>query len=114
MAAPPPLDIAAVIAYCEQRVPQHAPYQVRMEAVIDRHAVTLVERRAPWRPEFGPEWTRSPVARLRWTVVSRREWAVFWRDRNQRWHRYESTAPTTEIARLLEEINRDPTRIFWG
>ena len=55
VAAPPPLDIAAVIAYCEQRVPPHALYQVRMEAVVDRHAVTLVERRAPWRPEFGPD-----------------------------------------------------------
>jgi hypothetical protein len=113
VAVPPPLDIAAVIAYCEQRVPPHALYQVRMEAVVDRHAVTLVERRAPWRPEFGPEWTRSPVARLRWSV-SRREWTLFWRDRNHRWHRYKYTAPTTEIARLLEEIDRDPTGIFWG
>jgi hypothetical protein len=86
---------------------------VRMEAVVDRHAVTLVERRAPWRPEFGPEWTRSPVARLRWSV-SRREWTLFWRDRNHRWHHYKYTAPTTEIARLLEEIDRDPTGIFWG
>jgi hypothetical protein len=113
VAAPPPLDIAAVIAYCEQRVPPHALYQVRMEAIVDRHAVTLVERRAPWRPEFGPEWTRSPVARLRWSV-SRREWTLFWRDRNHRWHRYKYTAPTTEIARLLEDIDRDPTGIFWG
>ena len=112
-AAPPPLDVAAVIAYCDQRVPQHALYQVRMEAVVDRHAVTLVERRAPWRPEFGPDWTRSPVARLRWSV-SRREWTLFWRDCNHRWHRYKYTAPTTEIARLLEEIDRDPTGIFWG
>ncbi|MGA2929661.1 MAG: DUF3024 domain-containing protein [Solirubrobacteraceae bacterium] len=66
-----------------------------------------------------PEWTRSPVARLRWSV-SRREWTLFWRDRNHRWHRYECTAPTTEIARLLEiawlleKIDRDPTGIFWG
>jgi hypothetical protein len=76
MPAPPPLDIAAVIAYCEQRVPPHALYQVRMEAAVDRHAVTLVERRAPWRPEFGPEWTRSPVQHTRlqagapWTTMS--------------------------------------------
>jgi len=73
MTAPPSLDIAAVSAYCEQRVPPHALHQVRMEAVVNRHAVTLVERHAPWRPEFGPEWTRSSVARLRWSV-SQREW----------------------------------------
>jgi hypothetical protein len=76
-----------------------------MEAVVDRYAITLVERRAPWRPEFGPEWTRSPVARLRWSV-SRREWTLYWRDRNHRWHRYEYSRPTTAIAALLEEIDR--------
>ena len=36
------------------------------------------------------------------------------RDRNHRWHRYKYTAPTTEIARLLEEIDRDLTGILWG
>jgi hypothetical protein len=80
-----------------------------MEAVVDRHAVTLVERRAPWRPEFGPEWTSSPMARLQWNV-SRRDWTLYWRDRNHRWHRYEYS-PTTEIAELLEEIARNPTGI---
>jgi hypothetical protein len=59
MAAPPPLDITAVIAYCEQRVPPHALHQVHMEAVIDRHAVTLVERRARGVPSTGRS---GPVA----------------------------------------------------
>ena len=84
-----------------------------MQAAVDRHAVTLVERRAPWRPELGPEWTSSPVARLRWSV-GRRAWTLYWRDRNHRWHRYEYSSPTAEIAALLAEIDRDPTRIFWG
>jgi Protein of unknown function (DUF3024) len=81
--APPSLDIAAVVAYCEQRIPPHALHQVRTEAVVDRHAVTLVERPALWRPEYRPEWTSSPVARLRWSV-SRHEWTLYWRDRNHR------------------------------
>ena len=113
MTAPPSLDIAAVSAYCEQRVPPHALHQVRMDAVVDRHAVTLVERRAPWRPEFG-QWTRSRVARLRWSV-SRREWTLSSGvTATTAGTAYEYTAPTTEIARLLEEIDRDPTGIFWG
>jgi hypothetical protein len=77
VAAPPPLDIAAVIAYCEQRVPPHALYQVRMEAIVDRHAVTLVERRAPWRPEFGPEWTRSPVLSRITSLRGSEPWAGY-------------------------------------
>jgi len=50
---------------------------------------------------------------VRWSV-SRREWTLYWRDRNQRWHRYDSAAPTSAIAALLEAMDRDPTGIFWG
>jgi Protein of unknown function (DUF3024) len=111
--AMPALDIAAVRAYCEQRVPPHAIHQVRVEAIVDARAVTIVERRAPWRPEYGPQWTTGPVARLRYTAA-RREWTLYWRDRNQRWHRYPDHQPTSDVTELLEEIDRDPTGIFWG
>jgi hypothetical protein len=67
----------------------------------------------PWRPEYGPEWTSSPVARLRWSV-GRRDWTLYWPDRNHRWHRYEYSSPTPEVATLLEEIDRDRNGIFWG
>ncbi len=40
--------------------------QVRVEAEVDTRAVTIVERRPPWREDFGREWTRSPIARLRY------------------------------------------------
>lgn len=113
MNTPPAVDIAAVTAYCEQRVPPHALHQVRMQAIVERHAVTLVERRVPWRPEYGPEWTTSPVARLRWSV-SRRDWTLYWRDRNHRFHRYPYTQSTADITTLLDEIDLDSSGIFWG
>ena len=113
MNTPPPLDIAAVTAYCEQRVPPHALHQVRMQAIVERHAVTLVERRAPWRPEYGPEWTTSPVARLRWSV-SRRDWTLYWRDRNLKYHRYQPLAPSPRIQDLLDYLDERADPIFWG
>jgi len=76
-----------------------------------RTASSSVERRGG--PRLAPSGREARVARLSWSV-SRREWTLFWRDRDHRWHRYKYTAPTTEIARLLEEIDRDPTGIFWG
>jgi hypothetical protein len=88
MTGPPELDVAAAIrAYCEQRVPQHAREDVRVEAELDGNAVTIVERRSPWRPGLGPEWTSSPIARLRF-VVRDESWTPQWCDRNSRWHRY--------------------------
>lgn len=62
---------------------------------------------------MGPEWTRFPIARLRYTK-SRTEWSLYWRDRNLRFHRYDLVEPTAEIRRLMDEIDRDPTGIFWG
>ncbi len=109
----PALDVAAARSYCEQRVPPHALHQVRCELMISRGAVTIVERREPWRPDNGPEWTTGPVARLRYTI-SREVWTLYWRDRNHRFHRYPYLEPTPDIVELLDEIDRDPTGIFWG
>jgi Protein of unknown function (DUF3024) len=109
----PALDLAAVNAYCEQRVPPHALREVRVEAVVSRGAVTIVERRAPWRPDYGLEWTTSDIARLRYNGRLA-EWTVYWRDRDGRWHRYEQIEPSSEVKTMLDEIDADPTGIFWG
>lgn len=107
------LDVAAVRLFCEQRVPPHAAHQVRMELEETPGAVTIVERRAPWREDFGPEWTRGPVAQLRYAAPSG-TWTLYCRDQHQRWHRYVPLKPSPDITVLLDEIDRDPTRTFWG
>jgi hypothetical protein len=110
---PPPIDVAAIRSYCEQRVPPHAIDQVRVEAIVDANTITIVERRPPWRPDFGPEWTTGPVARLRY-VHKYRLWTLLWRDRNERWHRHDRVEPTADVTVLLGEIEQDPTCLFWG
>lgn len=109
----PGLDVAAIRHYCEQRVPPHALHQVRVEAQVDARAVTIVERRAPWREDYGPEWTTLGIARLRY-VAKTGLWTLYWRDRNQRWHRYDLVAPSSDVLTLLDEVDRDRTGIFWG
>lgn len=109
----PGLDVAIVRHYCEQRVPPDALDQLRVVLVVSRGAVTIVERRPPWREGIGPEWTTHGIARLRYTVKSGL-WALYWRDRNARWHRYDLLDPTPDVRVLLDEIDRDPTCIFWG
>lgn len=113
----PETDVARIgrwISQQNERVPPHARDQVRVEADIDERSVTILECRPPWDPEqMGPEWTRSAVARLRYTR-SRREWTLYWPDRHSKFHPYQSIGPTADIEALLEEIDRDPTSIFWG
>lgn len=68
------------------------------------------------RPEdFGPEWTRQEIARLRYTKSTGVwPWTLYWPDRNSRFHRYEDLEPTPTIDRLLAEVDADPICIFWG
>ena len=87
--------------------------QIRYELDVDPRSVTILECRPPWREDFGPEWTRHPVARLRYTQA-RREWTQYWRDRNLKFHRYDIVDPGPDVESLLAEVDTDPTSIFWG
>ena len=84
-----------------------------MEADVAERHLTIVECRPSWRAEIGPEWSRFPVARLRFTK-STGLWSLYWRDRNLRFHRYDRLAASPSIEELLMEVDRDPTAIFWG
>ena len=75
--------------------------------------MTIVERRAPWREDYGPEWSALAVARLRY-IAATGLWTLYWRDRNERWHAYDEVASNENVLELLDEIDRDPSGIFWG
>jgi hypothetical protein len=109
----PERDVAAIKAYCEQRNDPGTSDQLRVEAQVEPTAVTIVERRAPWSPDLGQERTTVGVARLRYTAT-RREWTLQSSDSNGRWSRYDYINPVARVDVLLNEIDRDPTGIFWG
>lgn len=109
----PELDVARVQRWCTVRVPEHALHQVRVECEVAPRHLTIIERRAPWREDYGPEWTSFPIARLRYTAADK-SWTLYWRDRNLRFHRYELHAPSRQVEDPLTELDRDPICIFWG
>jgi hypothetical protein len=109
----PEFDIAQVQRWCAARVPKHARHQVRVECQIASRHLTIVERRAPWREDLGPEWTSFRIARLRYTLTEK-SWTLYWRDRNLRFHTYDLLAPSNRVEDLLNELDHDPSCIFWG
>ena len=109
----PELDVARVQRWCAARVPEHALHQVRVECERAPRHLTIIERRAPWSEDFGPEWISFPIARLRYTAAHKL-WTLYWRDRNLQFHAYDLLAPSQSVRNLLAEIDRDPTCIFWG
>lgn len=89
----------------------------RVRRWVDARNVEIGEHidecRPPWREDFGPDWTRQEIARMRYTK-STGTWTLYWPDRNSKFHRYEDLEPTPTIDRLLAEIDADPICIFWG
>ena len=109
--AVPADDVATVRSWCTGRVPVQMRDRVRVECeVSDRH-LTVVEVRSAW--DGVGRHTREEVARLRWTQT-RREWSLYARTGNLQWCRYDLLPPSSAVEPLLDEIDRDPTGIFWG
>ncbi len=109
----PEMDVVRVQRWCRARVPAHVRDQVRVEADVGGRLVTVVECRPPWDGEVGEEWTRFPIARLRYTSRTGL-WSLYWRDRHARFHAYERVPATARVEDLLTEVDRDPAAIFWG
>lgn len=112
----PEADVARVrrwVADRNQDLPERVSDQVRYELDVDARSVTILECRPPCEADYGPEWTRFPIARLRYTAA-RKEWSIYWRDRNLKFRRYDLFESTSSIQAALDEIDGDPTCIFWG
>ena len=112
MANVPELDLARIHRYCAERVPADLLNRVRVEATTRGRTVTIVECRPPWREDIGGDWTRQPIAQLRYDDASKL-WTLYWPDRNARWHVFDLIDPGS-VSELLEEIELDRTSIFWG
>ena len=72
--------------------------------------LTIIECRPPWRRAPARNGYR-PSRRLRYTQATR-TWTLYWRERDLRFHH--QLEPSPGIGDLLDEIDRDPTAIFWG
>lgn len=59
--------LAAVEIFCDALIPLHVGDEVRLSCGRRGNAITIVEERAPWKPELtGGEWTQLKIAQLRY------------------------------------------------
>jgi Protein of unknown function (DUF3024) len=108
----PETAVATVRRYCAAKIPVEHRHELRVEYGVRGKSVTIFECRPPWDPRLGSEWTRQPVAQLRYNPADH-HWQLFCSDRNSRWHDYDMVGPSPRIADLLDEVDADPTGIFW-
>jgi hypothetical protein len=94
-----------------ERVPEHLWDELKVEAHVADRFVDIVEVRPP--SDGIGDHTRDPVARLRYTK-STGQWAIYWRDRNLKFHEYKRKRPTKNVQSLLDYIETSGDPIFWG
>jgi hypothetical protein len=99
-------------AILKKRLPPWAKDQIRLSFKFRGNTATIFEHRAPWM-QGDTEWSVMSAAQLRYNVKSGR-WTLYCADRNSRWHEYTNVPSAKDLDGLLEEIDRDPTGIFWG
>jgi hypothetical protein len=97
--------------YCRRKIPSHVRDQLRIDYKIRGNEVKLFECRP--RDDDHSIWTESPVARLK-KDEKRNTWLLYCADRNSKWHLFEPNAENQDIEKLLAEVERDSTGIFWG
>ncbi|MGD1112068.1 MAG: DUF3024 domain-containing protein [Mycobacterium sp.] len=78
--------------------------EIRVECDVTPRHLTICECRPPWCEDFGPDWTRFPIARLHYSRTTRL-WTLYWRDRNLKYHRYQPLDPSLQIQDLLDYLD---------
>ena len=107
----PETDLHRIRPWARGRVPERLWSEVKVEADVADRYVDIVEVRPPWNG-VG-EHTRFPIARLSYTM-STGQWAIYWRDRNLKFHEYKRKRPTKNVQELLDYIETSGDPIFWG
>ena len=101
----------ALTEYCRSKVPPRFAHKLRLGYTVRGNGVTLFEERPGMFD--AKEWIRVVVAQFRHTP-STGTWSLHCADRNSRWHLYDDIDPTSDFRVLLDEVEADPTGIFWG
>jgi hypothetical protein len=92
-------------------VPPHVAAELQKDLRLAGASVILFES----RPRFdAPKtWMDHPVAKFVY-VKRTKTWRLFCQMRDLRWHSYAPLPEAPELERLVSEVARDPTGIFWG
>jgi hypothetical protein len=95
----------------DRPMPPAVRAQLRYAYRVQGHAVVLYESRPRFdRPRV---WLDHDIAKFRY-LASRRVWRLYCQFRDLRWHSYEPHPEARDLRRLVAEVERDPTGIFWG
>jgi hypothetical protein len=98
-------------AFCDARMPAAVRNKLRVGFRIKGNEVVLFEERPDFR--LPNEWHEMAVAKFKY-VATRGLWRLYCQHRDLRWHAYQALPAARTFDQLLDEVDADPTGIFWG
>ncbi|MFW5873712.1 MAG: DUF3024 domain-containing protein [Bacillota bacterium] len=97
--------------FCDERIPERVKDQIKLDYKIRGKSVTLVEKRPHYQD--SEEWVAIKIAQFRFNPDNN-NWSLYWWRHTGSWYKYDNIKPTKDFQKLIEEIDEDPTHIFWG
>lgn len=107
----PELDVEKVRRFCRNKIPDRLADEVRLEVTTRGKRISIHESRPVWKGAPG-EWTSMPIAQLRYDGEG--GWTLYFGDRNGKWVLYFDLEPSQPVDLLIDELQGDPTCVFWG
>ena len=96
---------------CRRRNRPELHDQLRLEYRVKAHDVVLFEVRPCW--DGQPGTMENPVAKVKF-VRTDGMWRLFWQRADLKWHGYDPFPTSSDLSRLVEEVDRDPHCCFFG
>jgi hypothetical protein len=84
---------------------------LRLRDSFRGNSVTLHEDRPRMLGQDG--WSSLGVALFRLNPTTG-TWSLYWRDSRERWLEVEEFEPSIDLGELLDEVDQDPSHLFWG
>ena len=98
-------------SFCAKRIPNEHKKEVKLFCKFRGNSVTLIES----RPSFFDEskWDDLSIAQFRYDS-SDGKWTLYSADRNDKWFMYMDCSSSRDLKELIDEVDEDPTGIFFG
>jgi len=95
--------------YCAAKTNPAIRHELEIVYRFEGNCAFISERRPDWRDRSIIR--DLDVAKFRF-VVKDRAWALYWLDRNLKWHLFPDCRPSRDIGKLLPVVDAEP--IFYG
>jgi hypothetical protein len=96
---------------CDSRIPVHVKNQIKLSFQIRGNNVTLFENRKSYLDDTI--WIKVKISQFRYDE-DKIIWSLYWWRHTGKWYLYDEVNPSLEINDLINEVNNDPSGIFWG